>query len=165
MKLSLLFFSIFFTLNLKAQKVALLSSDFKQPIIYTDSVTVEQISSGYFAVSTNNFDTLYANLKYLKEILEVRQRAKMQSFELRAGTTIIYIERIPAAYGDLFSIIAKTKTGEIISILNLNNLKKSSNKNADKIQNLMEYISTNKSLFKSPYEIKPKMYNIVVITE
>ena len=29
----------------------------------------------------------------------------------------------------------------------------------------MEYISTNKSLFKSPYEIKPKMYNIVVITE
>ena len=89
MKLSLLLFSIFFTLNLKAQKVALLSSDFKQPIIYTDSVTVEQISSGYFAVSTNNFDTLYANLKYLKEILEVRQRAKMQSFELRAGTTII----------------------------------------------------------------------------
>ena len=165
MRLLLLFFSLFIALNLQSQKIALLSSDFKKPIIYTDSVTVEQISSGYFAVSTENFDTLYANLKYLKEMLKIRQRSKMQSFELRAGSTIIYIERIPAAYGDLFNIIVTTKIGEINSVLTLSNPKKSENKNAHKIEDLMSYINTNKSLFKSPYEIHPKMYNIVVITE
>ncbi len=160
----LILLSLFFH-SLQAQKIALISNNLKNPIIYTDSVTVEQISSGYFAVSVHNFDTLYANLKYIKEMLSKRQRSKMQSFELRAGTTVITIERAPAAYGDQYIISARSKIDEINCVLNLTNLKKSNNKNADYINDLMNYINSNKSLFKSPNEIIPKLYNIVVITE
>ena len=98
-----------------AQKVALLNTDFKSPIIYTDSVTVQQTISGLFPVGINDFDTLYANLNYIKDMLSIRQRSKMKSFELHAGKTIIKISRVPFSNGDRYMIKATSKIGEIMS--------------------------------------------------
>ena len=62
------------------QRVALLNLNFQSPILYTDSVTIEQVSSGYFPIEEVSIDTFLANLKYIKTILGVRQRAKMEYF-------------------------------------------------------------------------------------
>lgn len=154
--------AIFLVINLNAQKTALLSIDCKKPIIYTDSVTVQQISSGYFAVTVGNFDTLYANLKFIKEMLEERKRSKMESFELRAGNTTIFVIREPMAYGDHFHVNVITKLQELSSVLSLTGVKKSNKQNSEGVEKLMAYIKANKSLFTLPYEITPKIYNIVV---
>ena len=147
-----------------AQKVALLDTKFKDPIIYTDSVTVQQVSTGHIPVKIENFDTLYANLKYLADMLKTRQRAKMQSFELRAGSTIITIQREPHAYGDSYSVVIKSKVDDVSSVYNLADQKNNAH-NANKIEKLMAYLKTNKSLFTNPYEVRPKLYNVVVLTE
>ena len=64
MKKGLIAFSLFFILlNGKSQKIALLSQDFKKPILYTDSVTIGQITGGYFAVGINDFDTCVSEFK------------------------------------------------------------------------------------------------------
>jgi len=147
------------------QKIALINRDFKQPIIYTDSVTVQQISSGLFPVSVENFDTLYANLDYIYSMLKIRQRSKMKSFELHSGSTIIIVKRVPFAYGDRYSSTAKTKIGEMESVFNLTPVDHSNAKNANRIEMLMKYMKENKDLFKAPNEIHPKIYNVVVITE
>ena len=63
------------------QKYALIDRSLKIPILYTDSVTVEQVKDGFIPVENKSIDTFIANIVYLKEMLEVRQRSKMKSFE------------------------------------------------------------------------------------
>ncbi len=162
--LSLFLVSLTF-LKAGGQKIALLHKNFKQPIIYTDSITVEQISSGYFPVEINTLDTFHANLKYLQGILRTRQRAKMESFELRSGKTFFKVSRIPFAYGDRYSITVQSKFDEVESQFSLVDINKSNLKNAEKIEELIGYVNKNKSLFRSANEITPKIYNIVVITD
>jgi hypothetical protein len=146
------------------QKIALLSVDFKKPIIYTDSVTVEQINSGYFTVGADGFDTLYANLKYLEEMLRGRSRTKMESFELRAGGGVLTTTKSTRAYGDHYDIVASSKFGEVASSILLTPAKKNK-QNAERINNLMKYIANNRTFFKSPNEVHPKFYNVVIDRE
>jgi hypothetical protein len=148
-----------------AQKVALISKDYKKPIIYTDSVTVEQVHSGYFPIEVASIDTFFANIKYVKEMLEVRQRSKMESFELRAGLSSLNVKRIPFGYGDRYSVTANNKLNEIEAVMQLVSQNLLNKKSAEKLKELLNYLSRNKSLFKSPYQITPKIYNAVVITE
>lgn len=95
-------------------------------------------------------------------MLEKRRRAKMQSFELKFGLTTIKLF-VPYAYGDRFNIKAETSNGTITSIYRLSN---SENKeNSKRLSKLIKYIQQNSTAFQFPYEITPKMYNVVVITE
>ena len=165
MKIVLLITTLFITTSASAQKIALLNTNFKSPIIYTDSVTVQQTTSGLFPVGINDFDTLYANLDYINKMLSTRQRSKMKSFEFHSGQTIIKISRVPLSNGDRYLIKATTRTGELQSNLNITDISRSNKKNSERIEKIMMYIKTNKSLFKAPYEIQPKFYNVVVVTE
>lgn len=165
MKNTLLILCFIFPLSMCAQKITLLNTDFKSPIIYTDSVTVQQTTTGLFPVSINDFDTLYANLDYLKKMLEIRQRAKMESFELHAGLTIIKIIRTPFSNGDRYVMKATTNIGELQSNLYLADTKQTNKRNAEKLTKVMTYMKTNKDLFKKPNAIQPKIYNVVIITD
>lgn len=156
---------LFASVSANGQKIALLNTDFKSPIIYTDSVTVEQLKSGLFPVSIKDFDTLYANLDYLNKMLSVRQRSKMKSFELRAGGTVIDIKRVPFSNGDRYLIKANTDYNELNSNYTIASVDRSNKKNAKKIAEMMDYLKTNKSLFAKPYSVHPKIYNVVVVTE
>lgn len=146
-----------------SQKIALLNTNFKSPIIYTDSVTAEQVSN-LFPVPVDEFDTLCANLEYLNQMLQVRQRSKLQSFELHSGNVIISVSRVPFSYGDRY-LIKAVSFGDVTSSLNLSDINKTNKKNSENLERLIAYIKSNKSLFKSPYEVHPKIYNAVVITE
>jgi hypothetical protein len=138
--------------------------EFIKPILYTDSVTVEQ-TRDYFPISIENFDTIYASLNYLKTMLKVRQRAKMKSFDFKAGSTTIETKRVPFAYGDRYRITAVTKINEVESKFILSDFSKSNAQNVYRIEKLMAYIEKNRSLFKGVNEIIPKFYNVIVITE
>jgi hypothetical protein len=151
--------------TLKSQKVALLNLNFKTPILYTDSVTVEQVKSGYFPVEEATIDTFMANLNYLKNLLEVRQRAKMEYFELRAGLTTFKIYRIPFAYGDRYRIKVQSKVKEIEAGFTLTDIDKSNQKNSVHIGRVIGYIVNNFSLFRSPDQIQPKIYEVKVISD
>ena len=146
------------------QKTALLSQDFKKPILFTDSVTVEQVSSGYFAVEVSNFDTLYVNLKYLSNMLKTRKRSKMKYFEMKAGTTTIKTATTPKAYGDRFEIMAESNINNLTSRLKLTLMTNNNARNGKRIDQMIRYIENNKALFTNRYEIQPKVYNVVIET-
>lgn len=160
-----LLFLFFISSQVNAQKTALINTDFKSPIIYTDSVTVQQISEGLFPVGINDFDTLYANLEYINKMLSIRQRAKMKSFELHAGKTIIKVSRVPFSNGDRYLIKATTKVGEVQSNFNITDVSRSNKRNSERIEKIMAYLKSNKSLFNKPYGVHPKIYNVMVVTE
>jgi hypothetical protein len=89
------------------QKIALLDPEFKKPILYTDSVTLDQISSKLIPIQANTFDTISLSNKI--------QRAKMKSFELRSGLTIIKVTSVKHAYGDSYDLDFVTKADDISS--------------------------------------------------
>jgi len=131
-----LFFIIiqFFTFSVHGQKIALLSTDFKSPILYTDSLTVEQVSSGHFAVNVNDIDTLVGSLSYLKNLLTKMTRSKLESWEFRTGKTTIRTFRIPKAYGDRYSILAKSTFDNITSSVDLTT-EKNNKRNSERMTN------------------------------
>jgi hypothetical protein len=146
-------------------RYALIDKNMRQPILYTDSVTVEQITKGYFPVENKNVDTLIANLVYLRTMLSKRQRAKMSSFELHASNSVITTMRVPYAYGDRYESIAQSSAGEVKATITLINSKDKNTKSLDHIDALLAYLKSNQSFYKEPNELSPKLYNIVVITD
>jgi hypothetical protein len=147
-----------------AQKVALLSNELKRPIIYTDSVTMDQISNNYFPIQANTFDTIYSQLKYLKELLSTKiQRAKMQSFELRSGSSKIKVTAVKHAYGDSYDIDFISKFDEIQSNFQLSNNEKLNKGSIKKIEKLMAYMKNASMLFKTAYvEMTPRLYEVII---
>jgi hypothetical protein len=155
---------LFLPLYLFSQKYALISKSLKQPIIYTDSLTVEQLR-GNFAFEVKSYDTLYASLVYLKNMLSERKRSKMQSFDFKSGATTLSIERIPFAYGDRFKIIGTTQSNNIESVFKIGNGINNNKATLDRLNKLIAYLKRNNEIFTEPYQIHPKMYNVVVVTE
>lgn len=161
----LIFPFLFLGLTTVAQKIALLSTDLKKPIIYTDSVTVQQVKEGYFPVSPNDFDTLFANLKYIQTILNKRDRLKMESFVLKCGNTRIEVGKEPMAYGDRYFAKAISRYGEVIANFNIVPKENKNKENSRWLDKVITYIFNNNSYFKGAYEITPKLYEVVVTTE
>jgi hypothetical protein len=164
MKQVMFLFCLFIFINTFGQRVALMDKKFKQPILFTDSLTVEQVTKVYLPVYVKDFDTLDANLRYLEEMLSKPQRSKMGGFELRSGNTSISVMKVPMAYADRFNIIMKSEGQSITTLFTLSDANFPNSKGLDRIKDMRNYIQKNKSLFTAPYEIHPKIYNVVVIT-
>jgi hypothetical protein len=145
-----------------SQKIALLSNDFKSPILYTDSVTIEQVSSGRFAVSVDDIDTLVASFAYLKNLLKDLSRSKLESWEFRSGKSVIKTIRVPKAYGDRYEIIVTSKFDEVTSVFDVST-EKTNKKNSERIDKILKYIEKNRTVLRDWYEITPKMYEVVVV--
>jgi hypothetical protein len=161
----LVFLALLFPALSFGQRYALIDPDLKMPIIYTDSVTVEQIDKGFFPIENLSIDSLVANLNYLKEILNVRQRSKLQSFELKSSNVTISVKRVPFAYGDRYKATMNSISNGLTAVYNLFNLNISNKKNSQHLDKMLKYFKSNKSFFKEPNEIHPKIYNIVVIRD
>jgi hypothetical protein len=156
---------IFLCFFSNAQKIALLNNDLSSPILFTDSVTVEQTTTGYFPIEVKNIDTFYSCLSSIQEILKKRQRSKMESFSYLSGSTRINIKRVPFAYGDRYIATAISKISGIETSKNLIDVFKHNNsQSAERIEKIKKYIASNKKLFKSPNEITPIISNIVTIS-
>jgi hypothetical protein len=162
----LLFCSLLIPLmGMSQSKYALIDKNYKIPILYTDSVSVEQIKKGFFPFENKSIDTLIANLYYLRDMLLIRQRAKMKSFELRSGSSVFKISRVPYAYGDRYEVIVESTCGEVLGKLKLINHENKNKKSAELLGKLIAYLKENKSFFKEPNEVYPKLYNVEVISE
>ncbi len=148
-----------------AQRFALIDRKLKIPILYTDSITVEQVKQGFIPVENKSIDTLIANIKYLIGIMEVRQRSKMQSFELKSSNVTIKTARTPFAYGDRYNSLMETHSNGVIAQYNIIDPTITNKKSVERLEKMIAYFKSNKSFFTYPYEISPKVYNVVVIVE
>jgi hypothetical protein len=148
-----------------SQRFALIDKNLKVPILYTDSVTVEQAKKGFFPIENKSVDTLVANIVYLNNILKVRQRSKMKSFELRSSNVVIKTQRVPYSYGDRYDATMESMSNEIIAQFSLISHLVSNKQSVKRLQKILNYFKENKSFFMDPYEVRPKTYNVVVIVE
>jgi hypothetical protein len=145
-----------------AQKVALIDEQMKLPMLFTDSVSVQQVKARYFAVDVAGIDTFYANLSALDRMLEKEQRAKFESFEFHSGRTAMIIKRHPMAFGDRYDIMIVSNFNGITSEVMLSEAKESNSALQHRIRRMQEYMKKNKDVFRSANDIQPRMYNVVV---
>lgn len=164
LKTVLCFLLLSVTQKVSAQKIALLDTRLKSPIVYTDSVS-SQVAGGYFAVPFRGMDTLCSNLSYLVEMLSKPQRSKMQSFQLQTAATRIDISRLPMAYADRYRITVESRIGDVGSFITLSDGEATNKQVAEKIKKYLTYLRSNNSLFIDPKTIHPKFYNVVVISD
>jgi len=130
----------------KAQKYALIDRDFKKPLLFTDSVTINQVSSNYFPVRVDDLDSLNANLEYIKSQLTDVQRSKLKSYKLKSGNTEIQVNTISLAYGDAYDILLITKANNVNAEYLISS-NKSLNKRAKKnISSFLEFIKKDKDI-------------------
>jgi len=129
-----------------SQKYALIDRDFKKPILFTDSVTISQVSSNYFPIKTTDIDSLLANCNFLISELKTLQRAKFKSYKIRSGNTIVEVTTVSKAYGDSYNIMLQTKADIVIAeylIASNQGLNKRAIKN---LQAFIDYIKDDKDL-------------------
>lgn len=146
------------------QKIALLDMKFKSPILYTDSLTIEQATSHYFPLQANVFDTFYTNLKTVKDLLSNKlQRATMKFFELHSGASIIKVSAVDHAYGDSYNVEILFKADDVSTSFALGDGSKLNKANIKQIDKIMAYIKNASALFKSDYVMMtPHYYNVVI---
>ena len=154
-------------LNGLAQKVALLDTRayFKHPIVYTDSVTESQVSSGLFPLSVKDIDSFYVNLSYIKNMVSKPARSEMQSFELKTSTTNIVIKRIPMAYADRYIVNILSTNNGVLSSFAIVKPEERNKEGYIRIKNFLKYIKSNFPMSSAIATIHPKIYKAVIVSD
>jgi hypothetical protein len=142
----LFLFVVFSSITLIGQKYALIDRSFKKPILFTDSVTIGQVSSNYFPVNVNDIDTLLANIEYLKDQLKSIQRAKFKSYKLGSGNTFVNVTTVPHAYGDSYDILFLTSVHNINAEYLVATNKDLNKRAIKKLNAFGSYVKSDKSL-------------------
>jgi hypothetical protein len=147
----------------RGQKYALVDKDFKKPILFTDSVTINQVSSNYFPIHVKDFDTLLANLGYLKGQLKSVQRAKFKSYKLKSGSTTIQINTVPQAYGDAFDIFLISSINNINAEYLLADHKILNKKAVKKIESFTKFMRKDASIMINEFkEYQPVIFDATI---
>lgn len=135
-----------------SQKYALIDRDFKKPILFTDSVTINQVSNNYFPIKVTDLDSLVANLEYIQKQLGNIQRSKFKSYRLQSGTTNTKVSTVPHAYGDAYDITLLTNANnvnaEYLLVSNVDMNKKA----VKKISKFISFIQQDKSIVIKKYK-------------
>ena len=130
----------------QAQKFALLDRDYKKPILFTDSITINQVANNYFPVRVQDLDSLIANLEFIKTQLNNIQRSKFKSFRLPSGYTNLKLTTVPHAYGDAYDVLVLTSANNVNAEYLLASNEDLNKKATKKINAFIKYISHDKEI-------------------
>ena len=149
--------------NVAGQKFALIDRDFKKPILYTDSVTVSQVSNNLFPIKVTDLDSLIGNLKFVQNELKGLQRAKFVSYKLSSGQTATKVVTVSKAYGDSYNVFLTTAAGLVVADYLLVDNRQLNKRGIKKIQEFIDYIKTDKALTIHDFiEYHPVLYDATV---
>ena len=163
MKLLSLLILIFLGLTLSAQKYALVDRSFKKPILFSDSVTINQVSKGYFPINVKDMDSLFANISYIREQLKGVQRAKFKSYKIKSGNTIIQLTTIPHAYGDAYNILLITTANNLNAEYLLSDNQALNKKAVKKLNSFMDFIKKDKDIMVNEFkQYEPVIFDATV---
>ena len=153
--------SLIFTAS--AQKYALIDRNFKKPILFTDSVTINQVTNNYFPIRVADIDSLNANLSFIIAQLSDIQRAKFKSYKLKSGNTIIQINTVAHAYGDAYDILLITSVDNLNAEYLLSSHKSLNKKAIKNINSLLEFLKKDKEIIINEFkDFKPVMLDATV---
>ena len=96
-----------------AQKMVLVDRNFQQPLIFADSITIEQVAKGLLPIHFNDLDQVIRVMEKLtKDIYAGRMNSKeTTSVPIGSSVCIITMEKLNRS--NLYNIILNTTTGNL----------------------------------------------------
>lgn len=128
-----------------AQKYALLDKAMYSKIRYSDSLTKDDINSGFFPILKTDIDSILPTIKHLQNLNKLGISRKLLANTTEFSQTIkIEIVSTPLAYGDRYDIdiISTTASGTFSYRISSSVLKNTDNQ--VRIKNLYNYLTKGK---------------------
>jgi hypothetical protein len=126
------------------QKWALLDRNRKLPILYTDSVTAEQLSKGFFPIEKTCIDSFTTALESIYERLEKNTKSKLDNITYPICTLMFEMNITHFAYGDRYNIIITSNTSPIQTKWRIVKDSEPNRVNANRVELLIKYLKNNK---------------------
>ena len=125
------------------QKWALLDKNRKLPIIYTDSVTAEQISRGFYPIDKNCIDTFTQQLETVYERLEKNTKSKLDNITFPVCRLLFEMNITHMAYGDRYNLIITSTTGLLQTKWRIVKDSEPNKTNANRLYQFIKYLKNN----------------------
>ncbi len=127
-----------------AQKWALLDKNRKLPIIYTDSVTAEQLNKGFFPIEKNCVDSFTTTLESIYERLEKNTKSKLDNITFPVCTLMFEMNITHFAYGDRYNILITSNTSPFQTKWRIVKDTEPNRVNANRVQQFIKYLKNNR---------------------
>ena len=140
MKYFLLIFFILINTICSAQKYALVDKQLSLPVIYANTVTIQDNYKGYFPVEKNKLNEFIIEVEKIGKLLNDPRKPKPETIDFNVGSTTFHGLRVPLAAEERMDIVISTDYGVSKTTMHLSDAKLSNAKNAHFINTWLKYL-------------------------
>ena len=140
MKYFLLIFFILINTICSAQKYALVDKQLSLPVIYSNTVTIQDNYKGYFPVEKNRLSEFVTEVEKIGKLLNDPKKPKPETIDFKVGSTTFHGLRVPLAAEERMDIVISTDYGVSKTTMHLSDAKLSNAKNAYFINTWLKYL-------------------------
>jgi hypothetical protein len=143
MKHFLLIFFVIVSTVCSAQKYALVDKQLSLPVIYANTITVQDNYKGYFPVEKNKLNEFVTEVEKIGKLLSDPKQPKPEKMDFSVGSTTFHGLRVPLATEERMDIVITTDYGVSKTTMHLSDAKLSNAKNAFFINTWLKYLHSN----------------------
>ena len=140
MKYFLLIFFVLINTVCSAQKYALVDKQLSLPVIYANTMTVQDNYKGYFPVEKNKLNEFVVEVEKIGKLLNDPKKPKPETIDFNVGSTTFHGLRVPLAAEERMDIVISTDYGVSKTTMHLSDAKLSNAKNAYFINTWLKYL-------------------------
>jgi hypothetical protein len=134
---------ILITFNSFGQKWALLDRNRKLPILFTDSVTAEQLNQGFFPIEKTCIDTFTLALEELYNRLEKNTKSKLDNITYPVCSVTFDMNITHLAYGDRYNVFIISNTQPLQTKWKIVTGTEANRINANRLELIIKYLKKN----------------------
>jgi len=123
-----------------AQKYALLDKQLSLPVIYANTITIQDSYKGYFPVEKSKLNEFIIEVEKIAKLLGDPKTPKPEKIDFNIGSTAFHGLRVPLAAEERVDIIITTDYGVSKATMHLSDAKLSNSKNAFFINTWLKYL-------------------------
>jgi hypothetical protein len=123
-----------------AQKYALVDKQLSLPVIYANTITIQDNYKGYFPIEKNKLNEFITEVQKIANLLSDPKKPKPETIDLNVGNTTFYGLKVPLATEERMDIILTTDYGVSKTTMHLSDAKLSNAKNAFFINTWLKYL-------------------------
>ena len=140
MKHFLLIVFILISTFCSAQKYALVDKQLSLPVIYANTITIQDNYKGYFPIEKNKLNEFIIEVEKIAKLLNDPKKPKPETIHFTVGSTTFHGLRVPLAAEQRMDIVITTDHGVSKTTMHLSDAKLSNSRNAFFINTWLKYL-------------------------
>ena len=122
------------------QKYALIDKQMSLPVIYANTLTVQDHYKGYFPVEKDKLTQFVTEIEKISRLITDKSTSKPETLDFKVGNTTFHGLRVPLATEERMDIVLTTDYGDSKTTMHLSDAKMSNAQNAFFINTWLKYL-------------------------